>query len=119
MHALIIEDSLLISMMVEDHLSELGYTSCDVAAGQAEAIAMAKATPPDLITADDGLVEGSGIEAVKVICADKVIPTLFILGDPERSAGAMDHAYTIAKPFLFDTFKDGVARAIDMARQAD
>jgi DNA-binding response OmpR family regulator len=115
MHALIIEDSLLISMMVEDHLAELGYTSFDVASGQAEAVAMARAQSPDLITADDGLDQGSGIEAVREICADRVIPTLFILGDPERAQGASPHACTIAKPFLFDTFKDGVSRAIARA----
>lgn len=118
MHALIIEDSLLISMMVEDHLAELGYTSTAVATTQAEAVALAMEHTPDLITADDGLDEGSGIEAVREICADKIIPTLFILGDPQRAEGAPPHAHAIAKPFLFDTFREGVAQAIQQARVA-
>jgi two-component system, response regulator PdtaR len=120
MHALIIEDSVLISMMVEDHLSELGYTSFAVADNQADAIAMARSQQPDLITADDGLVEGSGIAAVNEICADRVIPTVFILGDPQKAAeqNAVAHACVIAKPFLFDTFKEAVEQAIEQAARA-
>lgn len=118
MHALIIEDSVLISMMVEDHLAELGYTSTAVATTQADAVALAQEQVPDLITADDGLDEGSGIEAVREICAGQIIPTLFILGDPYRAQGAPSHAHVIAKPFLFDTFRDGVARAVEQAREA-
>ena len=119
MHALIIEDSLLIAMMVEDHLSELGYTSIVVADNQAEAIAMAQAQAPDLIAADDSLIEGSGILAVREICADRIIPTVFMLGDPEkaREKGAPAHATVIAKPFLFDTLKQAVAHAIEQAQQ--
>ncbi|MDE1918678.1 MAG: response regulator [Sphingomonadales bacterium] len=120
MHALIIEDSILISMMVEDHLGELGYTSFAVADNQADAIAMALEQRPDLITADDGLVEGSGIAAVSEICAEEIIPTVFILGDPQKAqeSGAPDHACVIAKPFLFDTFRDAVSNAIEKAALA-
>jgi len=120
MHALIIEDSVLISMMVEDHLGELGYTSFAVADNQADAIAMAQSQRPDLITADDGLVEGSGIAAVREICADQIIPTVFILGDPQKAQeqNAPPHAFVIAKPFLFDTFQDAVAKAIAQASAA-
>jgi DNA-binding response OmpR family regulator len=120
MHALIIEDSVLISMMVEDHLSELGYTSFAVADNQADAVAMARSQRPDLITADDGLVEGSGIAAVGEICSDDIIPTVFILGDPQKAQeqNAAAHAFVIAKPFLFDTFKDAVAKAIAQAEAA-
>jgi DNA-binding response OmpR family regulator len=120
MHALIIEDSVLISMMVEDHLGELGYTSFAVADNQADAVAMARNQRPDLITADDGLVEGSGIAAVAEICADDIIPTVFILGDPQKAQeqNAAAHACVIAKPFLFDTFRDAVAKAIAQAQEA-
>jgi CheY-like chemotaxis protein len=119
MHALIIEDSLLIAMMVEEHLGELGYTSMAVADNQAEAVAMARAHVPDLIAADDSLIEGSGILAVREICADRVIPTVFMLGDPEkaREKGAPPYASVIAKPFLFDTLKQAVSTAIDRAGQ--
>ena len=121
MHALIIEDSVLISMMVEDHLSELGYTSFAVADNQADAVAMARNQRPDLITADDGLVEGSGIAAVAEISqGGEIIPTVFILGDPQKAQeqNAAAHACVIAKPFLFDTFRDAVAKAITQAEEA-
>jgi len=104
-------------MMVEDHLSDLGYTSFAVADNQADAVAMARSQRPDLITADDGLVEGSGIAAVAEICAQEIIPTVFILGDPHKAQeqNAAAHACVIAKPFLFDTFSDAVAKAIAQA----
>ena len=119
MHALIIEDSLLIAMMVEDHLGELGYNSISVADNQADAVAIAQARTPDLIAADDSLITGSGILAVREICSDQVIPTIFMLGDPEkaREKDAPAHACVIAKPFLFDTLRDAVATAIDKAHQ--
>lgn len=113
MHALIIEDSVLISMVVEDHLSALGYTSFAVADNQSEAVALAHEHRPDLIAADDSLVEGSGIAAVREICTNDAIPTVFILGDPQRveEEDVVPHACVIAKPFLFDAFKDAVKRA--------
>ncbi|WP_343611763.1 response regulator [Novosphingobium sp.] len=110
MHALIIEDSVLISMMVEDHLRELGFTSIAIADRESTAIASASRQPPDFIAADDSLVEGSGIDAVREICSKRTIPTVFMLGDPEKAPEkhAAPHGYVVAKPFLFDTFKEAV-----------
>lgn len=120
MHALIIEDSVLISMMVEDHLRELGFTSIAITDRESTAIASANRQPPDFIAADDSLIEGSGIDAVREICSERPIPTVFMLGDPEKAPekDAASHAYVVAKPFLFDTFKEAVDGAFARAKRS-
>ena len=67
MHALIIEDDQLIAMAIEDILSDLGFTSFDVATSLNEAVAAARKSCPRLITADVELNPGSGIDAVQMI----------------------------------------------------
>lgn len=121
MHALIIEDSVLIAMMVEDHLRELGFTSIAIADRESTAIALASRQPPDFIAADDSLVEGSGIDAVREICSERTIPTVFMLGDPEKAPEkhAAPHGYVVAKPFLFDTFKEAVDGAFARVERSE
>lgn len=121
MHALIIEDSVLIAMVVEDHLRELGYTTIDVADRHSAAISLAQAQRPDLIVADDGLVEGSGIEAAAQICAEKAVPTVLMLGDPERAKEGTQlvHACVLPKPFIFETFEAAVSQANELASAPD
>jgi CheY-like chemotaxis protein len=111
MHALIIEDQALIAMMVEDELWELGYTSFDVATTQESAIAAAKRRCPDLITADDRLTTGSGIEAVRIICAEQSIPTVYIVGNPHELGRQTSGTIVIGKPFVRDDLREAVQRA--------
>jgi CheY-like chemotaxis protein len=63
--ALVIEDELRIAEMIEEELLSLGYCPVDIAASQAEAVDAADRNCPDLIAADDRLIEGSGILAVE------------------------------------------------------
>jgi hypothetical protein len=63
-HALIIEDEMIIALEVEGLLSDLGFTSFDVADSPAQAVAAALARRPDLVTADYRIIDGTGLEAV-------------------------------------------------------
>lgn len=114
MHALIIEDEPLIAMMIEDELRELGFETFDIAVYEQQAIIIAEQRCPDLITADDRLTEGSGISAVRTICADKAIPVVFITGNPHE----LDNpdAVSLAKPFGGDALKTAVEQACAGAR---
>jgi len=114
-HALIIEDQSLISIMLEDELHELGFTSFDTAATQEAAIAAAQRRCPDLITADDRLITGSGIEAVRIICADQSIPTVYIVGNPDELEGKLPGATIIGKPFRSDELRQAVQGAAQLA----
>jgi DNA-binding response OmpR family regulator len=111
MHALIIEDQALIAMMLEDELCALGFTSFDIATTQDGAIAAAKQRCPDLITADDRLTTGSGIDAVRVICAEQLIPTVYIVGNPYELRERLPYTVVVGKPFVTADLRDAVKRA--------
>ena len=109
MHALIIEDEFLIAMMLEDELRELGYTSFDVATREDRAVALAQERRPDLITADERLASGSGVEAARTICASRRVAVVYIVGDPRLIA--IPGAVKLAKPFRQEELREAVAAA--------
>ena len=114
MHALIIEDEPVIAMMIEDELRDLGYRSFDVACDEEQAVRLAERTCPALITADDRLTTGTGIGAVRRICAETALPVVFITGNPHE-LGIPD-AVCLAKPFGAADFQEAVQRAARSAQ---
>lgn len=99
MHALIIEDELLIAMAIEDALRDCGFTSFDFAVSAEEAITAALRKCPDLITADVELRPGCGITAVESICSEQPVPVLFITGSPDEVRIRMPGHALVEKPF--------------------
>jgi len=90
-HALVIEDEILIALEIETLLEDLGYNSFDIATSPREAVALAKARRPDLITADIRINEGTGLEAVDAIHAVRgQIPVVFVTGNPDMLQGLID-----------------------------
>lgn len=114
MHVLIIEDEPLISMLIEDALSEVGYTSFDVARDQKGAIDAAALQRPDLITADQRLVSGTGVEAVRAICADVAIPVVFVAAQPHDID--LPKAVILLKPFRPQELYRAIPRAMAEAK---
>jgi CheY-like chemotaxis protein len=83
-HALIIEDEMIIALEVEDLLSELGFSSFDIADSPAQAVAAAVARRPDLVTADYRIIGGTGLEAVAgIVGAIGLVPVVYITGNPD------------------------------------
>src|SRR5688500_4448413 len=80
MHALIIEDEIMIAAAIEYVLRDSGFDSFDVAASSNAAVAAARRRCPDLITADVKLAAGTGIEAIRTICPELAVPVIFITG---------------------------------------
>lgn len=112
LHALIIEDHKLVAALIEDCLKELGFLSFDIADGHADAVAAALRNIPDLIIADDKLVEGTGLGAVTAIRQTRSVPVVFASAEPERVLALEPEAITISKPFSIDQFKAAVATAM-------
>lgn len=112
-HALVIEDQYLIAMMLGDELASHGFTSFDVASSPDQAISLASKRPPDLITVDDWLAEGSGLDAIRHICREKAIPVVFVTTDGDRVTVEAPDAVVIKKPFP----PTALAPAIEAARQ--
>jgi chemotaxis response regulator CheB len=86
-------------MMLQDHLAERGYATADIALTQSEAIAFAERHCPDIITADDRLDDGSGVEAIRHICRVRPIPVIFIVAVPDNVQKVLPDALTLQKPF--------------------
>lgn len=98
MHALIIEDDDLIAIMIEEVLSDCGFTSFDVAPSLDDAVTAARGRCPDLITADVELKPGSGIDAVQTICSETSIPVIFITGQADAARSRMPQHPVLSKP---------------------
>ncbi|HMG45885.1 MAG TPA: response regulator [Allosphingosinicella sp.] len=118
MHALIIEDQFLIAALIEDVLSGFGYTSFDVVDGESEAIRAAAARCPDLITADQRLAEGGGVEAVRIICAERDIPVVFISEYGDQVRALAPEAVLIGKPFNERIMRAAVDQASELVGRA-
>ncbi len=116
MHALVIEDQLLIATLIEEELRELGYTSIKIVDREQEAVQAARLRCPDLITADDTLTDGSGVVAVQEICANQVIPVVFIVGDPDSLVSPVPFAAVVAKPFGGSRLREAIGDAILLAQ---
>jgi len=117
MRALIIEDEPHIAAMIERELAGLGYGFIDLAATQADAVDAAERHCPDLITADDRLIERSGILAVEAICRRRIIPVVYLLGDPDLPDNLLPYAYLASKPFTMEALHSAIAAAVVQARE--
>jgi DNA-binding response OmpR family regulator len=115
MHALIIEDQFLVAALIEDVLSGFGYTSFDAVDGEAAAIRAAEVRRPDLITVDHRISEGSGVGAVRAICAAAAVPVVFISEYGDEVRALAPDAVLIGKPFNDRMLADAVAQARALA----
>lgn len=77
---LIAEDEYLVLMGLKSNLKELGHEIIAEAMNGKEAIELAKEKSPDLIIADINMPEIDGIEAVKQINKNQVIPSIIVTG---------------------------------------
>lgn len=111
MHALIIEQDSWTSLMIEEVLRDLGYTSFDFACSADAAVAAAGARCPDLITSAIRLDSGRGIDAVRTICADRPIPVVFVTATPWEVREIGLGAAVVPKPFGQDMLREAIARA--------
>lgn len=112
-YALVVEDNQLVAMMVEEELIDHGYATIDVATSQEQAIEYARIRCPDLITVDDKLDSGTGVETIMEICRDQAIPVVFITAAPDAVKAVFPEAIIIPKPFS----RPQIAAAIEAAVQ--
>jgi DNA-binding response OmpR family regulator len=111
MRALIIEPQIFTSFMIEDALRDAGYTSIAMATTEEEAVASAKADPPDLVTAAVELDQGSGIRAVERIRSKLKVPVLFITQQIGRVRAGDPLARVVRKPFAAAHLPPAIAAA--------
>jgi CheY-like chemotaxis protein len=115
LHALIIEDEILIAYEVQSVLEDLGFESFDLADSPADALACARAHRPDLITADLRIVGGTGLEAVRAITAALgQIPVVYVTANTDMLAGEGVPA-VVEKPIATPALAAACRRVCDLA----
>lgn len=95
-HALVIEDEILVAIEIEALLKAQGFTSVAIADSPLDALDSALKRKPDLITADYRIIDGTGVEAVKMIMAHLgPIPVVYITG---HAKALEDESLIVQKP---------------------
>lgn len=111
-HVLVVHADALVSLMIEDALRAMGYTSFEYAGTASEAAAAAVRRCPDLIVAAVELVDGCGIEMVRRICSVKAIPTLLIAEYSVEAARRAPDIPLVRMPFSLADLNRGVLKAL-------
>jgi CheY-like chemotaxis protein len=109
---LIVEDELMIRMLLEDMLNELGYSVAAEAAHIDEALTAAKDVELDVAILDVNL-HGRSIAPIAAILAARGIPFVFATGYGEQGVpdGYRDRP-TLRKPFQKDALGQSLDRAL-------
>jgi two-component system, response regulator PdtaR len=111
LRVLIVEDEPIIAMLVRDVVTSLGHLVCDIVATEADAVATALTSRPDLMIVDAGLRSGSGVSAMQTILKQRPMPHIFVTGDKRNVLRLAPDATILEKPF----FIPDLERAIDEA----
>ena len=117
LRVLVIEDEAIIGMLLEQVLIGMGHDVCGVAATEAEAVAMAAESRPDLLIVDAGLRDGSGVAAVAEIVRTGFIPHIFITGDIAGVRALTPDATVLEKPFLESDLVRTIAQLFQTAAE--
>ncbi|GJD77123.1 response regulator [Methylobacterium gregans] len=98
---LVVEDEALIALELECLLDDLGHITVGVACNSSEAIAVGRATAPDVALVDIHLVDGpTGVEVARALAADPRTTVVFMTANAKRIPDDFAGAFgVIAKPY--------------------
>ena len=106
---LVVEDEVLIGMLLEDMLSDLGYEIAGTASRVDEAAKLARETRADAAILDVNL-NGQEVFPVAEILAERGIPFVFATGYGEKGLPAPHQQRpTLQKPFQQETLERQLA----------
>jgi two-component system alkaline phosphatase synthesis response regulator PhoP len=118
-HILVVDDEPRIAEIARDYLERAGYRVTTVASG-ADALAAARARPPDLVVLDLGLPRMDGLDVTRALRKQSNVPIIMLTARVEESdkligleLGADDY---VTKPF---SPKELVARVRAVFRRID
>ena len=109
---LIVEDDVMIGMLLAMMLEEMGHTVCANVQTEADAVAAAARSGPDLMIVDAWLRDGNGISAVEKICSAKFVPHFFVSGDIAGVRALRPDAVLVQKPFREAELDQGIKSAL-------
>lgn len=112
---LVVDDEPLISMLVEDWLTELGHEVVGPARSAADGLGFATSAPLDGAILDIRLGDGNSYGIANAL-RDRGVPFAFATGqgDPDPDSGFEDALY-LNKPFEFGAVEEILAKLLDGA----
>jgi len=112
---LVVEDELMIRMLLEGMLTDLGHTVAAEAGGIDEAVALAKKETFDVAVLDVNL-NGHPVTPVVEILVERGVPFLFASGYGLRGVPEAYRAIpTLQKPFQADALAQAIEAAVSRA----
>lgn len=112
LRVLVVEDEGMIAMALEEAIVEMGHVVCATAGTEAEAVAAAYHTHPDLMIVDGRLRIGSGIAAMRKILTKRYIPHIYVSGDSLVAEDIDPRSVVLRKPFSDDELVAAIASAL-------
>jgi len=113
---LIVEDEMIVAMLMEDLVRELGVADVYLCVDAASALEIINNKPVDLAILDLRVRDGNTMQVADAL-ADRAIPFLFSTGS---DLGALDGTHAarprISKPFMDDDFRLIVLDTVMQAR---
>jgi two-component system, response regulator PdtaR len=118
----IVEDSLLLSLVLGRIVEKLGYKVLAKALNGQEAIRKIKQYNPDIVLMDVSLEEGfDGIETGSLLRTFTDVPIIYISGYSDKKniarAGRTDYVDYLVKPITQDDLVIPLEKAISMGRE--
>jgi len=114
---LIVEDNMLLSLVYEQHIKNMGYETLDARVDALSAIDAVKEYDPDLVIMDI-ILEGSmdGIDAMKQIRQFSDIPVIYVSGNSDQvhkqRADETGYVAYLVKPITRNDLKQTIQKAI-------
>jgi CheY-like chemotaxis protein len=107
---LVVEDEVLVALMIEDMLAELGCVIAGMVASVPKALDIARSAPLEGAVLDIN-VAGEAIYPVAQILMERGVPFLFTTGyDPSGIDRRFAHAPVVRKPFQVSELKLGLTK---------
>jgi len=112
---LVVEDEMMIRMLLEGMLTDLGHTVAAEAGGIDEAVALAKKGAFDVAVLDVNL-NGHQVTPVAEILLERGVPFIFASGYGQRGVPEAYRAIpTLQKPFQTDALAQAIETAVSLA----
>ena len=112
-HALIIDDNMLVSQVIENRLAPLGFDSFEHSWTEEQAVAAAERRLPDLVVVGDAVESGSALDAARRISAAHDVPVLMVTAKSPLTRRVAADA-VVEGPYALDA----IATAVKQAQRA-
>ena len=113
---LVVEDELMIRMLLQDMLTDLGYTLAGEAGHIEEALTLAKQSEFDVAILDVNL-NGEPISPVVEVLVERGLPFVFATGYGQRGVPELYRkSPTLQKPFQADALAEAIEAAVPSFR---